>query len=237
MLDPGKINDYIFDLRSKWDDGLKFQLTSEAFNNGTSVLRFKMRHLEKCIKKIPNSKCPGPDNIDEFMLENCTDEMEEILRLFINSCLISGYLPEILLSSDIIPIFKRGIGLGIFEYRPITLSSTIRKIIEHLLMLHVKSHLTSSPNQFAYKSNSSISDCVYSVNNYIQHLKDCGISYRVQKFDIKSSFDNLSRKAILEMIEALDIDIFFFYGLSPSAITSEFDLAQQRPMLSRLTVG
>ena len=72
-----------------------------------------------------------------------------------------GYLPSLLMQSVITPIVrnKNGDISETSKYRPITVASTISKILEKLLLEQITPVVTLYANQFGFKKKQSTGMC------------------------------------------------------------------------------
>ena len=76
------------------------------------------------------------------------------------ACLRHGFLPHSILDCVIVPVPKSGENASCSQnYRPITLASTLSKVIEQFILLKFGSYLHSSHLQYGFKAGSSTTLC------------------------------------------------------------------------------
>ena len=80
----------------------------------------------------PN-KTPDPDNLHPRLLKNCARSLTKPLFLLFTYSLNSGTFPNEWKKANITPIFKKGSKTSANNYRPISLTSQIVKILESLI--------------------------------------------------------------------------------------------------------
>ena len=82
------------------------------------------------------------------------------LAIFFTACFRHGYLPQCIRDCVIVPVPKSGKDpTSSTNYRPITLASTLSKLIEHVILLNYGNLLHSSHLQFGFKAGSSTTLC------------------------------------------------------------------------------
>jgi hypothetical protein len=85
------------------------------------------------IKRLPNKKSPCIDHITAEMIKPITLTIARILHHFFRISWITGHTPLTWRQSQVVPIYKSGDQLDAANYRPISLTSTFRKILEYCL--------------------------------------------------------------------------------------------------------
>ena len=84
------------------------------------------------------------------------------------SILRHGYMPDCLCDSILIPVPKRNKdSTKSLNYRPISLSSTLSKVLERLLLSVYDEFLSSSHLQFGFKRGFSTSLCTATIKNIV----------------------------------------------------------------------
>jgi hypothetical protein len=106
-------------------------------------------HLLKIIKKFqPKNSC-DIHSVSSKMIKQVGSEIVYPLSYTFNLSLSTGEFPSQLKQCRVIPIFKNGDHLECDNYRPISLLSSIPKILEKVGAEKLVHHLTS--NDFLYK--------------------------------------------------------------------------------------
>ena len=106
-------------------------------NNQTKNFKYEditLKELKEAIHKCKDFSTPGPDNIHNLMLKNLPFSiLSEILHLF-NISLSSSIVPETWKTSHIFMIPKKNLSLeDPTNYRPISLSSCLAKVLEKII--------------------------------------------------------------------------------------------------------
>ena len=88
--------------------------------------------IEDIIKTLNIRKSIGPNSIPTKLLKQFSKEISIPIEKLINLSFETGIFPDALKLARIIPVFKNGDSLQCNNYRPISLTSNISKIMEKL---------------------------------------------------------------------------------------------------------
>lgn len=86
--------------------------------------------IKQAISELPRGKAPGVDHITLEMLLPITDTLTPILLYTFKLCWQWSYTPPSWRVAQVLPIHKKGSISGPANFRPISLTSTFRKILE-----------------------------------------------------------------------------------------------------------
>ena len=87
----------------------------------------------KVLKKLKWHKAAGPDDIPLMLLKEATDEIAPAITLLFQAYLNQGNTPSTWRKALVVPIFKKGSKSDASNYRPISLTSVLCKLCEHIL--------------------------------------------------------------------------------------------------------
>jgi len=82
---------------------------------------------------IKIDKSPGPDGIRLLFLHNTAEEVAGPLTMILKNSLAEGILPHVWKRANISPIYKKGARNEAGNYRPVSLTSVICKILEVMI--------------------------------------------------------------------------------------------------------
>ena len=77
--------------------------------------------------------CSGHDDINNFILKGVIPSIVDPLVHIFNLSLLNGVVPEGMKIAKVIPLYKKGDKLDVNNYRPISLLTTLSKILEKKL--------------------------------------------------------------------------------------------------------
>ena len=140
-----------------------FELTDDMLHISTA-------DIVSAIKEIKPGSSAGPDGIPAILLKNISSAIAEPLALIWNSSLSQGIVPTFYKESCVCPVHKKGDKIAPENYRPISLTSHIVKIIERILRNKIVEYLEInkifSPHQHGFRSGRS------TLTQLIAHMND-----------------------------------------------------------------
>ena len=96
------------------------------------------------------SKASGPDFIKPIILKNLSNEIALFLTVLFQKSLDSGQVPHDWTKACITPIFKKGDKSDPINYRPISLTCILGKVIEHIIASNLSRHFEQNPTWFLW---------------------------------------------------------------------------------------
>lgn len=89
--------------------------------------------LIEIISQLKNKKAPGIENIKAETLKLISNYITKPLTYVVNKSLEQGYFPTALKTAVVTPIHKSGIKTDVSNYRPITLITSLAKVLEKVV--------------------------------------------------------------------------------------------------------
>jgi hypothetical protein len=129
---------------------------SEVFtrnNSETPVLK-RNRHqlgditittqgVHTLLSDIKTSKAPGPDAIPNRVLNECATELAPVITDMFQHSIKTGTLPTDWRNTNITPVYKKGDTHLPENYRRVSLTSVLSKLLEHIVCRHLLQYLES----------------------------------------------------------------------------------------------
>ena len=106
--------------------------------------------VKKKLKDLNINKSTGPDDIHPQLLSELADLMSKPLSLLLNVSIKNSTIPGEWKSANIVPVFKKGSKSLPENYRPISLTCVICRIMESFIKDAIMEHLVSN-NLLSYK--------------------------------------------------------------------------------------
>jgi ribonuclease P/MRP protein subunit RPP40 len=108
---------------------------------GLMNIKITSELVENKLKSLKVDKCPGLDGIHPKMLFELRKEIAGPLAKLYNASLDSGIVPDDWKDAGVTPLFKKGNKSEAQNYRPVSMTSLICKIMESILKDAILSHL------------------------------------------------------------------------------------------------
>ena len=90
--------------------------------------------------------------------------------------MVTPYLPPTMIKTTIVPIVKNK-SSNLWDssnYRPIALATIVSKMFESVPLFKCVKYLSTSDNQFGFKSPHSTNLCIYTLKDFIDYYKSRG---------------------------------------------------------------
>lgn len=176
---------------------------SPPFLDDPSIIEdrlFSPHNIACYITQLPRRKAPGVDHIRAEMLMPIQYRLGAILSLFFRLCWTWSTVPQMWRHAQVFPIHKKGDTSNPANYRPISLTSILRKLFEMLLQTPL--HRYCPPIDVAqggFRTRRSALDQALCLHDLMQDFRICHCSkqYPVVAFlDIKAAYDTVDRNVI-----------------------------------------
>lgn len=203
-------------------------------NNTKSITRkiYEFRLLQDDdVKRIIMSLKPyaaaGEDRIPtKIIRENCNKLVTPIKHI-INLSLKTGKFPEIYKLAILRPIYKEGDTEDVNNYRPISLLSTVSKILEKAVKFQLNKFLEKnkffSNNQLGFRNNMGTEEAINNlhikISTYLDENKKCLAIFQ----DLSKAFDLVNHQKLIGKIERAGCE-----GKVLSWVTSYLENRKQR---------
>ena len=154
------------------------------------------------------NKACGPDGICPRLLKEGAQELSTSLSFMFNKSLQDGVLPIDWTSANITPIFKKGDKHLVNNYRPISLTSIVCKVLEKLIHRSLypllESHVLHH-SQFGFRHRHSTTSLLTTVVNDWAKALDNHFSVHSVFIDFAKAFDSVPHKRLLFKLEVCGI--------------------------------
>jgi len=125
------------------DNGESPTLTSRTSSALTTVI-FTQQSVFNVLSKLNAKSAGGPDSIPPIFLKNTRSQLSAPLAFLYQLFFDSSFVPLVWSKAYITPIFKKGDSSLPSNYRPISLTCTLCKVMESIIKDHIVLHLSFS---------------------------------------------------------------------------------------------
>ena len=169
----------------------------------------KAEKVLKQLKTLNSAKSCGPDECHPYFLKEYADEIYLPLTDIFRKTLASGEVPEDWRKANITCIFKKGNKQDPGNYRPVSLTSVICKLLEsnirEAIMDHLSSHKLLSDSQFGFRRNrSTVLQLLTVMEDWTEALGN-NLQVDTVYLDFRKAFDSVPHKRLVKKLEKYGI--------------------------------
>jgi hypothetical protein len=182
----------------------------EIFNLSSFFLTFFIKEkVKKKLDKLKISKSPGPDGIHPRVLKEVSMSLCTPLSIIFETSNKTGLLPEDWKCANITAIYKKGHKKVAGNYRPISLTSFVCKLMETLvreeIIEHMKRNKLFSKTQFGFISGRSTVLQQLQVLDKWTEILDKGGCVDTIYCDFMKAFDKVPHLRLIHKLEKYQI--------------------------------
>ena len=160
-----------------------------------------MDKVLKKLKALKVNKSAGPDNIHPRVLHEIADAIAEPIAIIFTTSLNTMTVPTDWKHANVAAIFKKGKKCLASNYRPVSLTSVLCKLMESFVRdainLHMRENNLYSPKQFGFISGRSTTTQMLRVLNIWTKILDEGGTLDVIYCDFMKAFDKVPHERLL----------------------------------------
>ena len=165
--------------------------------------------IEKLLKGLNPHKAAGPDQLKPIVLQTLHKELAPILKLIFQKSLDTGRLPSIWKKANVSPIFKKGDKTEPANYRPISLTCVLCKVLEHVVASGISKHFTEqnilSELQHGFREKRSCETQLIMLVDELSKSMQSGKQTDLILLDFSKAFDKVAHEKLLLKLH--------FYGI------------------------
>ena len=178
---------------------------------GSMDVRFTVDVIREKLIKLQENKSPGPDGIHPMILKQCAEELALPLSIIFQESFDTAQLPSDWKSANISSIYKKGSKQEASNYRPVSLTSVLCKVMESILKDHVTEFLLEkqwlSTSQHGFMAGRSCLTNLLEAFEAWTRLLDEGHGIDVIFLDYKKAFDTVPHKRLLVKLKQLGLPV------------------------------
>lgn len=184
--------------------------TSNSFQLSSFVLlNTDQAEVNSILSSLDSNSAPGWDGISTGFLKHAREIVVPHICKLANLCFDTGVFPSSLKRSIVTPVFKSGDRTNVNDYRPISVLTSVSKIIEKLLNKRLVDYLDKfkilSSSQYGFRKGLSTQDAILDLTTTITEDVDRGDRSLTVFLDLKKAFDTVSVPILLKRLENIGI--------------------------------
>ena len=161
--------------------------------------------LIRIVTNLPAKASSGHDNISNILLKEIINPLAHVLVEVFNKSMTTGKFPNIMKLAEVVPLYKNKEHYLESNYRPISLLTTISKILEKIMYRRVYSFLQDTgqiySSQYGFRANHSCERTVgQAVSSIVKGLENRHYVACVL-LDLSKAFDTIDHKILLKKLE------------------------------------
>ncbi|MCG8032702.1 MAG: reverse transcriptase domain-containing protein [Candidatus Thiodiazotropha taylori] len=201
----------------------------------------------KLLQGLNPNKAAGPDRIKPLLLQKLSLEIAPILQVIFTKSLDEGSLPSDWLKANVSPIFKKGDKSSPANYRPISLTCILCKILEHIMTSNLVKHLDG--NQILYDlqhgfraKRSCETQLTMLIEELHRNIQD-GRQTDIILLDFSKAFDKVSHEKLIYKLHGYGVRgrnlrwIKSFLNGRSQTVVLEGDCSEEVPVTSGVPQG
>ena len=209
------LNDYFVTVFTE-ENGCSIPVLENMIKEEDNLSKFVIDEnmVKKKLEQLRIDKSPGADGIHPRLLKELSSLISHPLAEMFQNSLDSGIVPEDWKKANISGVYKKGSRAECQNYRPISLTSIICKILESLIKDEIAKHLEKfeliKSSQHGFTKGRSCLTNLLEFFDDMTRLLDSGKPVDVIYLDFAKAFDKVPHKRLLNKIKSHGIsgDIF-----------------------------
>ena len=154
-------------------------------------------------------KSAGPDGLHPYLLYSLADMLCTPLKIIFNKSLREGVVPSQWVEACITAIHKKGLKSAVGNYRPVSITSVVCKMMESIIRDHIVSYVSLN-NLFAEEQHGFVPnrDCMTNLLSVLEDWSEAielGYDIDVIYTDFAKAFDSVPHLRLLIKLESIGI--------------------------------
>jgi Reverse transcriptase (RNA-dependent DNA polymerase)/Endonuclease-reverse transcriptase len=201
---------------SKISNIMREDIETEKERNGNDVDRvvdyqcITDQQIYRAINTMKARKAAGIDGISVDYLKIRPQSIIPYLKILFNKSITKGHMPEDWKYAIVIPIFKKGDKTLPENYRPVSLTSTVCKVLEkiiaHQIRLHCEETSWFDARQHGFRKGHSCESQLACLSQDLGDVVAKGGQVDAIFLDVRKAFDSVGHNALIEKIHNIGID-------------------------------
>jgi len=180
------------------------------------------------IRRLKCNLSSGPDNIPPMLIKKLCSSLCKPLSLLFNQFISVGFVPDDWRKAVVVPVFKKGAAGLLSNYRPISLTYVLSKVMERIVSRKVCNHLRLnnilSPDQHGFLSKRS------TCTNLLKCFNDWSLSIQSREqttviyVDFSKAFDVVSHAKLFTRLHSYRATVFvtvYYFGSKVSSVIAK----------------
>ena len=164
--------------------------------------------------KLDPKKAVGIDGISPLFLRDATNVITVPVAHIVNLSITTETVPFGFKEARVVPLYKKGSKLDPGNYRPVSILSTLSKVLERAVHAQLNDYLEKREilceNQSGFRGGFSTDSCLIGLSDYIKDEIGKGNLVGMVLIDLQKTFDTVDHDILLKKLDAIGIPPFWF---------------------------
>ena len=184
-------------------------IAKTLLTNPLTTITIIKEDIAKILKTLHPRKAAGLDAIHPAVLREIADVISIPLQIIYQRSLDHAILPKKWLQAGVIPIFKKGATTDPANYRPVSLTSVLCKVLERIIVTHILRHLNANhlhaAQQHGFLPKKSITTNLLEALNIWTEALMHNLPVDVIYLDYAKAFDTVPHQRLINQVETFGI--------------------------------
>uniref|UniRef100_A0A803JLD2 Reverse transcriptase domain-containing protein n=1 Tax=Xenopus tropicalis TaxID=8364 RepID=A0A803JLD2_XENTR len=190
------------------NEGFPFNIPS-ASNLATGAW-VTQEEIQKRLEHVKVNKGPGPDGIHPRVLNELSAVIAKPLHIIFQDSLRFGMVPRDWRIANVVPLFKKGSRSQPENYRPVSLTSVVGKLLEGVIrdriVEYIAVHNTISLCQHGFMRNRSCQTNLVAFYEEVSRNLDAGMAVDVIYLDFAKAFDTVPHRRLMIKLRNIGLE-------------------------------
>ena len=184
--------------------------TSYSHITHSHVTPISPQDISHAIHRLKNSVSRTPDSIPSYFIKRTSSQLLKPLSILFNYSINTGQIPNVWKNALIVAIYKKGSKSDPRNYRPISLTSVVCRILERIIHSYIMSHIINnnivSPAQHGFVPNRSTQTQQIDFLDQLTSSHDKKVQVEVVYLDFSKAFDKVSHPKLMHVLNHIKIN-------------------------------
>ena len=192
------------------EDNLPAIDTFDIVNSSFPLDSISNDNIASRLVNLNPDKAFGSDGVSPFVLKQCSNSLSIPLEILFKKSILTGIVPSNWREANVTAIFKKGSRMDPSNYRPVSLTAVLSKVIEGFVKDHIMQHLVTnkivSLFQHGFVRSKSCTTNLLESLDFISRTLSQGVSVDVLYTDFSKAFDKVNHRLLIHKLRAFGID-------------------------------
>jgi len=174
--------------------------TAVESSDNTQKLKIDIEGVRALLLKLDVRKANGPDDISTYTINffaKNVPSFTKCIQMIFDKSVATSAIPKDWKCANITPIYKGGDRRKPDNYRPISLTSVLSKVLEHILVSQMWLHITE--NEILSDKQHTTTQLLHVTHNCLKSINNRE-GLHVVSFDFSKAFDKVSHPLLISKL-------------------------------------